>query len=291
MSKPVKTVQKELLVQKNENGSKAPFVAFLILFVCVILIVVWANKDKINWGESLLAKKEKADTLVCPFTYRNSRVDLCSTVAQSGTYPIMLMHRNAQAKLHYDNGASGLIRSFDTFNNNWQGILIKAGSNGNYKITYGSSAQLVGFQTGIGNRIQMAPTDADYQATEPLRTQYLSINTDGTFKASVSKTKLITEWKITVDPTNTDYIIITVPDATTTGTDMKKFVGGELAMPYFDEGGNGYMEVAPWMRDNKMSRYYDPLIVRGPAGVTPAHPASFTKGATNHHWVLDSVSH
>lgn len=271
------------------HRSKLPFLVFAILFLGVLGVIVYANRDKINWTESLVAKTTKAD-YDCPFSYRNTTIDLCYDAETANKAPYILMHRFAQVKPTYDDGWFGLQKKNYTHNLDFaMGYFnIAPGANGNYKLRWGLQAQLVGFQTWntyVGN--VKSPSDSDYSATEPLRVFFMNLAATGNLTATVSKTKLITEWKIETDPADANYIRITVPDADTTGADMKKFIGGELAMRYNNE--SGYNDVLPWMKDQVQTRWYETLV-RGPKGVSPSHPNDQTQGQFNHHWVIDAAT-
>ena len=306
MMKETTTTETTQNTQRRNSAYSAPLIlggiSVLVLLVGAVIYAINKNSSSpviTAATGSTLSKK----AVLCPFNYKNSVVDIClDPVKDFPAREYMLAHRFNGFFFHADNGSLG----FTTFNerstlmtNNAQRITVLPGSNGNYRIVNYCSPtyqcgyvwqQLIAYQDASPNAYppNKEPSNADSNTASPLVPRFFNLNdVDGTtIKATLSPSKMVTEWKIALDPTDSNYIVIEVPDAATTGSELKKYIGGRLSLAYMPKG--AWTSPSTWT--GTVTQGYSPSMVKAPAGVTPDWDSSVTQGSNKDQFVITSTN-
>ena len=226
----------------------------------------------------------------CPFKYRGAEIELCKTVAELEVSPYTWFHRYNRFQIHDDNGSVGLIHPDETDQTlqiAQTNRLILLGSNGNYIIKRDSGntqRQMCAYQANAAAKTyppKKEPSDSDVDVAQPLTPVFFDLNDDGSLKATISKDKIITEWKIYEDPFDSGYFFIEVPDSATTGASVKNFVGGRLRMIYAPT--NGYTASSTYT--SNLNIRYQKVIVSSPPG-QPAYSTQDLSGDNMDHFAF-----
>lgn len=172
----------------------------------------------------------------------------------------------------------------------FSGVKILPGSEGNYRFLHSHDGklfrQLVAWQDKNENNVyppNKTPSDADSDSTKYIKPQWFDLKDDKTtFVGTLSKDKVATEWKIALDPTDANFIIIEIPNASTTGSSVKKFVGARLSLLYHNKG--EWLEQNVWS-ENASQRYAVGML-QVPSGVTPNAPPDWKRGTNKDQFVI-----
>lgn len=290
-------------LQKRKTSYSAPQILGGIgVLVALVAVVIYAiNKNNVTTAKntnSTLSTK----AVLCPFNYKNSAVDIClDPVEDFPAREYMLAHRFNGFYFHADNGAVGLISKNNRstlMTNDGQRITVLPGSNGNYRIVHYCPAsdncgfvwqQLVAYQDASPYAYppNKEPNDSDVNTASPLVPRFFNLDdaTGTTIKATLSASKMVTEWKIAVDPTDSNYIVIEVPDAPTTGSELTKYIGGRISIQYTPQG--AWTGSTTWT--GTVTQGYATVMVKAPDGVTPDWDSSVTQGSNKDQFVITST--
>jgi hypothetical protein len=173
-------------------------------------------------------------TVRCNVNFRDKTIDVCDNSYR-------LYHRYNKYSLFDDNGSPGFVQAGlgETEVRNTDGIQIFPGSNGNYIIMNKNlKRKLVAYQPTPAARQYppvKTPTDQDTEPREILVSIFADVKDDKrTLVGLISADNIVQEWKIAQSG---DYVHIMVPDAPTTGKNVKKFVDAKLRLSYYPGGG------------------------------------------------------
>jgi hypothetical protein len=214
--------------------------------------------------------------------FRDKTIDICDNSYR-------LYHRYNKYSLFDDNGSPTFaqVGLGETEVKKHDGIKIFPGSNGNFIIMNGNSQRkLVAYQATPAARQYppvKTPTDQNTDQGQILHSIFADLKDDKkTLAGSISTNNIVQEWKIAQSG---DYVNIMVPDAPTTGTNMKKFVGAKLRLSYYSGGGF-----------DKVVSFQAPIIV-GNASFSftsvpgaPAYDADTLRGDNMDHFLFMKAS-
>jgi hypothetical protein len=192
-----------------------------------------SSTKKPGGSSSEPVSQQRTDTGKCNVSFRDKTIDVCDNSYR-------LFHRYNKYALFDDNGNPTFeqtkVGETEVTKKN-DDMKILPGSNGNF-IIMSNKRKLVAYQaTPAARRYPpvKTPTDGDTDSNQVLISIFADTKDDKkTLVGSISAANVVHEWKIVQSG---DYVHIMVPDAPTTGANVKKFVGAKLRLAYYPGGG------------------------------------------------------